>query len=46
MSFVAKRVTRSYRQQIDGSPTEVFPLLCPVRERDWLHGWDCDMVYS
>jgi len=44
--FSAKRVTRSYQQEIDGSPVEVFPLLCPVRERDWLSGWDCVMVYS
>ena len=44
--FVAKRVTRSHRLEIEGSPSDVFPLLCPVRERDWLHGWDCDMVYS
>ena len=44
--FVAKRVTRTYRQEIDGSPSRVFPLLCPVRERDWLPGWDCSMVYS
>jgi len=44
--FVAKRVTRGYRQEIDGSPAEVFPLLCPVRERDWLHGWECNMLYS
>jgi len=44
--FVAKRVTRRYRQEIDGSPSDVFPLLCPVRERDWLYGWDCTMVYS
>lgn len=44
--FVAKRVTRDYRQKIDGSPSAVFPLLCPVRERDWLWGWNCNMVYS
>ena len=44
--FNAKRVTRTYRQKIQGGPEQVFPLLCPVRERDWLHGWDCNMVYS
>ncbi len=44
--FQAKRATHSYRQEIQGSPAEIFPLLCPVRERDWLHGWACDMVYS
>lgn len=25
---------------------DVFPLLCPERERDWLPGWDYEMVHS
>lgn len=25
---------------------EVFPLLCPAREADWIPGWDCDLVYT
>ena len=24
----------------------VFPLLCPVREREWLEGWDPTIVYT
>jgi hypothetical protein len=24
----------------------VFPLLCPVREYDWIPEWECTMVYS
>ena len=27
-------------------PDVVFPLLCPVREYDWLEGWQCEMIYS
>jgi hypothetical protein len=27
-------------------PSRVFPLLCPERERDWIAGWDYEMVYS
>lgn len=27
-------------------PGSVFPLLCPVRERDWLAGWDPTIVYT
>ncbi len=27
-------------------PDRVFPLLCPVRERDWLEGWDPTIVYT
>ena len=25
---------------------DVFPLLCPKRECDWLHGWDYQMIHS
>lgn len=45
-SFSAKRITRRYRQQIYGAPDRVFELLCPVREADWLHGWEYRMIYS
>jgi hypothetical protein len=34
-----KRVTRSYTQSLLGTPEEVFPLLCPVRETEWVAGW-------
>lgn len=34
------RVTRSYTQRLVGGPSAVFPLLCPVREADWIDGWD------
>ena len=27
-------------------PGSVFPLLCPVRERDWLAGWDPTIVFT
>jgi len=29
-----------------GTPLEVFPLLCPVREYDWIPDWSCTMVHS
>jgi hypothetical protein len=34
------RVTRSYTQRLVAAPSVVFPLLCPVREADWIEGWD------
>jgi hypothetical protein len=34
------RVTRSYVQRLAAPPARVFPLLCPVREADWIDGWD------
>lgn len=29
-----------------GTPHEVFPLLCPVREYDWIPDWSCTMIHS
>ena len=40
------RVTKTYRQTNYGTPEEIFPLLCPVREADWLDGWQYSMIYS
>jgi hypothetical protein len=39
-------VTRTLTQQLVAEPSKVFPLLCPVREADWLDGWDPLVVYS
>ena len=33
------QIARSYTQRIDAPPDVVFPLICPVREAEWLHGW-------
>ena len=38
--------TKTYTQKLEGSKSEIFPLLCPVRERDWLDGWECEIIYS
>lgn len=43
---VSKRLVRNYRQTLDGGKDEIFSLLCPVREKEWLNGWDYKMVYS
>jgi hypothetical protein len=45
-SFAAATITRSYRQTIDAAPDVVFPLLCPVREAEWLDGWQYTMLHS
>jgi hypothetical protein len=44
--FEARRAVKSYRQTIDKPPDVVFPLLCPVREAEWLEGWQHKMIYS
>lgn len=41
-----KKLVRSYLQRLDGNKKDIFPLLCPVREKEWLQGWDYSMIYS
>jgi hypothetical protein len=40
------RATRTYIQRLAAEPERVFPLLCPVREADWIDGWDPPLVVS
>lgn len=40
------RVTRSYTQLLNAPPEKVFPLLCPVREADWVPGWNPALVLT
>jgi hypothetical protein len=40
------RASHTYVQHLDGSPNEIFPLLCPVREADWIEGWEPLRVIS
>ncbi|MEO8195446.1 MAG: hypothetical protein ABI689_01860 [Thermoanaerobaculia bacterium] len=41
-----RRASHAYVQHLVAGPAEVFPLLCPVREADWLDGWDPVEVWS
>ena len=40
------RVQHTFVQAIEAAPDAVFPLLCPVREADWIDGWNPDWVLS
>jgi hypothetical protein len=42
----AGRFERVGRFAVPGTAREVFPLLCPVLEYDWLPGWRCRMHWS
>ena len=46
MDFVGIQKTLKFTQENTGSINEVFPLLCPVREGDWLDGWEYRMIHS
>ncbi|HXJ86393.1 MAG TPA: hypothetical protein VMS18_06225 [Candidatus Binatia bacterium] len=45
-SFQSVRVVHEYTQTNSASPERVFPLLCPVREADWIPGWKHKLIYS
>lgn len=45
-AFRGTRITNKGTITIAAPPEEVFPLLCPEREKEWLDGWDYEMIYS
>jgi hypothetical protein len=46
MNFEGMRATHEYTQTNSAPPERVFPLLCPVREADWVPEWQYRMIYS
>ena len=42
----SERFERIGRFKLSAVPAEIFPLLCPVLEYDWLPGWTCTMYFS
>jgi hypothetical protein len=40
------KLIRKYQQTLEGTKVEIFPLLCPVREKEWLQDWEYKMIYS
>ena len=45
-SFKALRKLREADQHLLASPQTVFPLLCPIREYEWIEHWRCDLLYT
>jgi hypothetical protein len=45
-SFKAKRKQLVFSGTWETTVEELFPLLCPVREADWIPGWDCELIYT
>lgn len=45
---MVERIVRRHTQRIEAPPAEVFPLICPVREAEWLDGWGdvYELIYS
>jgi hypothetical protein len=42
----SKRNVQTGIMQLSAAPREVFPLLCPQREYDWIEAWQCRMIFS
>lgn len=40
------RAKRSHKQSLAAPPAAVFSLLCPVREEEWVPGWEPELVIS
>jgi hypothetical protein len=45
-NFTAKKTINSFVQQYQSPPSKVFPLLCPVREYEWIEPWQCEILNS
>ena len=41
-----RRTVKKHTIVLEGKPEAIFPLLCPVREYEWIEPWKCDLIYS
>lgn len=46
MEFKSVQKSVQFSQTNNANIDKVFPLMCPVREADWLDGWEYKMIYS
>lgn len=46
MNFNPRQFKRSGMLHISAPIEEVFPLLCPKKEEDWIPGWACETIWS
>lgn len=46
MSPISPRKVYTFEHEVAAAAATVFPLLCPVREREWVAGWQADLLYS
>ena len=46
MQYARKRSVSDYSRHIAAAPEAVFPLLCPVREVEWIEGWRAETLHA
>ncbi len=44
--FQPLRIIKESILEIEATAHQVFPLLCPIREYEWVEPWQCDLLYS
>jgi len=44
-TFSGRRAVFTGKQHFTSPPAAVFPMLCPVREYDYIPPWECDVVF-
>lgn len=45
-TFKSKRKQQEFSGTWETTVEELFPLFCPVREADWIPGWDSELIYT
>ncbi len=46
MGWTPVREKYEWSRTLEAKPEDVFPLLCPAREADWIPGWEADLVFT
>ena len=41
-----KHLVLRFTHDLAAAPDAIFPLLCPVREYEWIHDWRCELVHT
>lgn len=44
--FEAKTLTVSAEMHLSHTVEQIWSLLCPVREYDWIESWNCELIHS
>ena len=46
INFMPKKLRSSFIQRFQAPRGRVFPLLCPVREYEWIEPWQCEILHT
>jgi hypothetical protein len=45
-SSIGSRTRHVASVRVAARPANVFALLCPIREREFIEGWQCDLIFA